>query len=526
MPKKMIKTCTEISLAVSRRSFLGISAGLVLYPTLALLGGQAGAEERVGNFGPQQDAALPFTITFKEITQLNGTPPALHSHQVASTDSDDWLLIGGRGGPAELIMGQKTPQISQTGLHGFNPPAAKVDNFPRKSYNTNLWVYNPTTGAVVSFDTEQLPVDLARPLQATSQQSWFDRDTDTLTLIGGYGWNADLTDMVTFDTMIQVNVSDLVAAIKAGVSADQVSGLFQMTSDPLLQVTGGDLIKSGNDFFLVMGQKFMGQYFAFGVGVPGGATQEYTEEVRQITMVPGAFKILNIAQLSQPDRAELHRRDLNVEITIDATTGQPLIGIYGGVFKGGGPLGFEKPILFEPSNGSFSVQDTGVQLFNGYATSVVPIWSDTDQIMSQVFFGGIGHGVYNLHDEPSGLDNDGMPFGSDISVLTHSKDGSWAEYVLMDPTPGNQLVGANSSFVPKPSLRTSGTFQHENVLMLDALPADGPVLIGWIYGGIWAEMPQPPKHVAQGDEVPTHATNQIFEVYVSRTPGSAIPVLP
>jgi hypothetical protein len=270
----------------------------------------------------------------------------------------------------------------------------------------------------------------------------------------------------------------------------------------------------------------MGQYFAFGVGMPKTTTQEYTEEVRQITMAPGKFEILDVARLSQLDRAELHRRDLNVEMTIDAVTGLPQIGIYGGVFKAGGPGGFEKPILFDPASGSFHVQDTGRQIFNAYATSVIPVWSKSKGIMSQVFFGGIGHGVYHTTDDPIGLDNDGMPFGMDISVLTHSRSGDWAEYVLPDPVPGQQLLGANSVFITDPTLRQSGTIEHETIVNLDDLPEGQTTLVGWIHGGILADSPQPPKGPPDGgDEVPTVATEKIFEVHLSRAAGAAVPVL-
>jgi len=332
--------------------------------------------------------------------------------------------------------------------------------------------------------------------------------------------------MVTFDTMIQVNVSDLIGRIRAHYDASEVARLFKMVQHPLLQVTGGELIKSGDDFFLVMGQKFMGRYFAFGSGLPPGTTQEYTEEVRQITLVPGRFEILNIARLSQADRSELHRRDLNVEVTFDAVSGRQVIGIYGGVFKTGGPGGFEKPILFDPEDGTFRVQDHARQLFNGYATSVIPVWSEQAGIMAQVFFGGIGHGVYHTHKEVLGLDNDGMPFVSDISVLTHSRDGTWSEYVLPDPVPGNQLLAANSVFVPVPELRRKGAIGPENIVQIDKFTDGQRVMIGRIYGGILAAMPQPPKHVEKGDEVPTEATDKIFEVYITRAPGAAIPVLP
>lgn len=513
----------DLSATVPNRPGTGIKTVMISL-AMVFCAGLASAEEQVGNFGPPANGALPFTIEFVEVKPLKGTPPALHSHRVAATLDGDWLLVGGRGGPADEVLGSN-PAVPQSGLHGFNPPAAKAPNFPLKSYNRHIWVYNPVSGETHSFDTDQLPVELARPLQSTSQQSWYDRGSNILTLVGGYGWNADNSDLVTHDTMIQVDVSDLIPAIKAGVDAKTIGAMFQILHDPLLQVTGGELVKVGSDFFLMLGQNFNGQYFAFGVGLPSGTTQEYTEEVRQITMVPGAFKILNIAKLSMDDRSELHRRDLNIDMAIDATTGEHRIGIYGGVFKEGGPGGFEMPIFFDPKNGSFSVQTKGRQIFNAYATSVVSVWSDSASVMSQVFFGGIGHGVYNTHGEVLGLDNDGMPFGSDISVLTHSRDGTWAEWVLEDPVPGNQLLAANSVFVPAPDLQKNGVIPDDNIIRVDQLP-NPPLktLVGRIYGGIWAAMPQPPKHVEQGDEVPTHATNQIFEVYITRTPGSAIPV--
>ena len=429
---------------LTRRSFLSNTAmaTVALATATTLFSQPAHAESRVGTFGPEQADALPFQITFTEVEPA-GNPPALHSHRVAATDGGDWLMLGGRGGPANEVGGDN-PKIPQSGLHGFNPPAAKTENFPRRSRNTHIWVYNPESGQVDKFDTNQLPLDLARPLQATSQQSWYDRERDTMTIVGGYGWNEDMSDMVTFDTMIQVNVSDLIAHIRAGSDAATIAALFRMLRHEMLRVTGGELIKAGSDFFLVMGQKFMGRYFAFGSGLPPGTTQEYTEEVRQISLVPGKFELLNIARLSQADRSELHRRDLNVKVTMDAKTGEPVIGIYGGVFKAGGPGGFEKPVLFDPRDGTFRVQDNGHQLFNAYATSVIPVWSADAGVMAQVFFGGIGHGVYHTHDEVLGFDNDGMPFGSDISVLTHGRDGAWAEFVLPEPVPDNQLLAANS----------------------------------------------------------------------------------
>jgi hypothetical protein len=113
--------------------------------------------------------------------------------------------------------------------------------------------------------------------------------------------------------------------------------------------------------------------------------------------------------------------------------------------------------------------------------------------MSQVFFGGIGKGVYHPHLPVAGLDNDGMPYVSDISILTHRFDGSWKEFVLAKPTPRNQLIGANATFFINPLLRKSGWVSDEEIILLDEMPKGQRMLIGWIFGGIWAGQPQPPN---------------------------------
>ena len=477
-------------------------------------------QQQVGKFGPETEAALPFTISFSEVSHPNGHPPALHSFRIAVSDDGTWLMLGGRGAPADKI-----DDVQQSGLHGFNPPAAQKNNFPRPSYNRYIWTYHPDTGETAHFDTETLPTELARPLQTTSQQSWYDREADLLTIVGGYGWNEDLTDLKTYDSMIQVPLGPLIEAVESFASADEIAKLFKKLHHPMLQVTGGDMVKVGNTFYLVFGQKFMGSYFAFGAGLPSGTTQEYTEEIRAITMVPGQFEILNISALPKDNPEEYHRRDLNIGLTIDAPSGEPRIAAYGGVFKKGGPGGFEHPILFDAGEGIISVETQGRQIFNAYATAVIPIWAEDAGVMSQVFFGGIGRGVYHTHGQDIGLDNDGMPFGSDVSVLTHDKTGAWAEFVLEKPVPRNQLLATNGAFIPAPEIRADGHLVEDGIIALDTLPEGGEVMIGWIYGGILAGMPQPPKHPEAGDEVPTSATDKIFEVYLSRTPGAAIPVL-
>ncbi len=488
-----------------------------------ILAGPADANERVGNFGPVTDGALPFTLAFSENADPPGSPPALHSFALAARPDGTWLMLGGRGGPADQVAKDRIPQ---SGMHGFNPTVAGNANFPKPSYNTAIWVYSPMTGESLSYDLSQLPDAIAKPLQTTSQQSWYDRKTDQMTVVGGYGWNPEGTDLITYDTMIQFKAGDVIDAIRQGLDATAIAGLFQVLHDPMLQVTGGELVKVGSTFYLVFGQDFQGGYFAFGESLPAGTTQAYTEEVRQITMVPGKFEILGISAWAKDHPEEYHRRDLNVRLTRDATNGKPRIGVYGGVFKRGGPGGFDTPILMDPVVRAITLETGGSQLFNGYATALIPIWADSAKTMSQVFFGGIGHGVYHTQDEPVGIDNDGMPFGSDISVMTHHGDGSWAEFVLPEPVPGNQMLAANGVFVINPQLVHAGHVSDDDIILLDTLPDGQDVLIGWVYGGILSDSPQPPKDPSKGKEAPTRASDKVFEVHLSRSPGAAIPVLP
>lgn len=510
-----------------RRLFAGLAVAA------AALAAPVAANERVGNFGPVTDGALPFTMTFTEIADPPGTLPALHSFELAARPDGTWLLLGGRGGPASEIerdkpapSGSGDDTIPQSGLHGFNPPAPGApNNFPVRSFNNRLWVYNPLTGESLSYDLDQLPPEIANPLQTTSMQAWYDRSSDAMTVVGGYGWNGDKSNLVTYDTMIRFPVGPLVDAIRRGDPPDSVAKLFSVARDPGLQVTGGDLVKWGDDYLLLFGQNFNGMYFAFGAGLPSGTTQEYTDEIRQISMAPDG-SILGVAPFAHDPNGEYHRRDLNVRMTRDAVSGAPRVGVYGGVFKDGGPAGFQHPILVDPDARTGVVQTDASQLFNGYATAVVPVWAESAQVMAQVFFGGIGRGVYHTSPEPVGMDNDGMPFGMDISVLTQNGEGAWHEFVLPEPIPGSLLLGANGQFVPHPKARIDQLVTDDGLVLLDKLPPDEDTLVGWIYGGIEAAMPQPPKKPSEGEEAPTWASDRLFEVRVRPSPGAAVPVLP
>jgi hypothetical protein len=135
---------------------------------------------RVGVFGYEDPEALPFAIEFHEVLPAPGAPPSLHSFQSATVDSGHWIMIGGRGAP----HGATQEQLSMTGEHTFNPSAAPhPENFPKASFNKMIWVYHPVTGEMATFDTHDLPGEIGVALRATSQQSWYDRESGDLWII-------------------------------------------------------------------------------------------------------------------------------------------------------------------------------------------------------------------------------------------------------------------------------------------------------------------------------------------------------
>lgn len=60
-------------------------------------------------------------------------------------------------------------------------------------------------------------------------------------------------------------------------------------------------------------------------------------------MVPGGFELLDIRALPEDDPQDYHRRDLIMDLAVDAPSGEPRVWIYGGVFSDGDLCGFVMP---------------------------------------------------------------------------------------------------------------------------------------------------------------------------------------
>lgn len=455
------------------------------------------------------DSALPFTIQFIEKSYGSLPPlPRLQSYVSAFRADGKLLLVcGGR----------------RQGLHTFKE--APHHNFIADSSNNYMYVINLESGQFWSFDANQLSPELAAPLQSTNQQAYHDATSDRMYIVGGYGWTADKKNMVTFNTLITFKVADIIQAIVQGASPSTMESLIRVSQDDRWAVTGGELIIMDDIFYLVFGQKFMGEYRAFG---GGDFTQEYTEEVRMFTLDTATLKIRVYSNNTNtsPDRP-FHRRDGNIIEDVDPQTGSPRITAYGGVFKPGiiGPYTYP---VYITGTAQPVVDNTVNQKFSQYECPVISVYdsSGTNPAVYHTFFGGIGH--YYYFQTPGQKDtfeyatgqgrNDGFPFVADITTFIQRADGTFDEFIHTSPIVNNRLLGTSLRFIPLPYTLTKNYSFPNRVFRLDKLQLNQTVLLGYIYGGIEANNPLP-----YIPNTGTSVSNSVFQVVLTRTPSPAIP---
>jgi hypothetical protein len=471
--------------------------------------GQPSSQPGPGNESAGGTSTVPFRIEFVEKKYASNNPlPGLQSYAIAVTKSGKWIISGGRS----------------QGLHTFKGAPAK--NFLPNLSNNFIYLVNPLDGSFTSFDVNTLPPDISAPLQANNQQYYYDKETDMMYIVGGYGWNVGQTNMLTFNTIMRYKVSDMELAMSSSPSADMINGLIARSSNDIFAVTGGALFRMGAEFYLVFGQRFDQQYRAFG---GSDFTQKYTEEVRIFKLKPGSLDVLSAGATTNtaPDHP-FHRRDGNIVNDLDPTTGAPRITALGGVFEPGVIGAYTYPIYIY-GTGTPSMNRYISQKFCQYQCPVISVYNNTGNLLPAVyhtFFAGISHYYYS--QTPSQHDaylkvtaegrNDGFPFIADISTLVFRSDGSWDEYIQMDPTPGNRLVGSSVPFILSRSIMDNGYTYPNGVINLGKMPAGNRQLVGYIYGGVEAVNPLP-----LAANTGTTVSNSVFEVYL--TPATT-PVRP
>lgn len=430
----------------------------------------------------QQTQTVPFTLTWQPVTIPN--LPALQSFARA-TNNGRWLLLTGR----------------RAGLHGFAPPP--TNNFPPAEMNDSIYVVDPAARQVWSMPVNVFPDSVADLLRVTNAQSV--QNGNTLYVIGGYGMNSATGRMMTFPTLMAIDVPAAMTAV-TNKDAAGLRAAITWSHDWRLAVTGGELQRLGSTYYLIFGQQFDGLYDPNDSNIGVTFTQRYTEQIARFTLTtsggrPAIGTYYAPYTTTAPNRP-YHRRDLS-SAPIMTPAGTPGLGIYGGVFAPGNDSTYRQAVYINGA-GMAPVLDRYTQYMSQYTGAMLPAFSSSRGTMYTTMFGGISlHQVDRTATPDSLVRNDTVPFISAVTTLVRRRDGSSFECVWADSLPG--LLGAEAVLLPAPGVPN---FDNE-VVRLDGVTAS--MTVGYFYGGIRAQQP---------NFGPSTATNTVLQMTMTPQPST------
>ena len=408
-------------------------------------------------------SGLPYSISMQQVDMGSQTLTGLQSY-AAGTYNGEYVFVDGRA----------------NGLHGFGNDGNH--NFPPKYQNTDIMVLDPVTHqswtrTITNSDLSQSEI---ASLSATAPE--FAQQGNTLYVAGGYLYDSVTNNFTTYSTLTALDLGGVVDWVKNGNS--NLSTSVRQTTDPTLQVTGGDLhFTTNGTALLTFGQNFEGPYTA-------GANGTYTEQVRSFSILDsgtgGSLSITNITASTPTDANR--RRDLNVVPLAQIGSNSPTLVALSGVFTTNtGIWTVPVEITANGSNVTTAMADptasnTFRQAMNNYHSPTVSLYSPSlhqDQIM---ILGGISEGYFSNNI----LTNDtGYGWTSQSSVVIRDTNGSYSQYYLGDIFPNISFPGTNTpalfggsaEFLANPDLPMIG-----GVINMDAL-TNGTTL-GYVFGGI------------------------------------------
>jgi hypothetical protein len=373
----------------------------------------------------------------------------LHSYAFAQHDGK-WLLIGGR----------------KDGLHARQP----FNAFPASSNNTDIIVVDVAAGQYWAQPLNVLPSSIAEQLQSTNMN--FYQESDTLYIIGGYAYSATAADHITFPNLTTINVSGLMSAVMTGGA---ISSYFKQITNNNFAITGGQLGKIADTFYLVGGHRFDGRYNPMGNPT---YTQTYSNQIRKFSIDNSNTNLSYSNYSTITDQVHLHRRDYNLLPQV-FPNGELGYTISAGVFQIGVDLPFLYPVDIRASG--ITPQTNFNQYLSHYHSPKACLFDSSRNQMHSLFFGGLSQYYY---DNGSLIQDDLVPFVKTISRMSRMPNGTLEEVVFDTEMPN--FKGAGAEFIPNLQLPH---FSNE-VIKIDQIGSD-TILLGHIYGGILSPAQNP-----------------------------------
>jgi hypothetical protein len=338
-------------------------------------------------------------------------------------------------------------------------------SFPQSQNNTDIFVVDVFAQEVWSASINSLPTEIGEQLQSTNMN--FYQDEDTLYIVGGYAYSNTVNQHITFPNLTSVQVD---STIKAIIKGESIAPFFKQISDPVFAITGGQLGKIGNVFYLVGGQKFDGLYNPMGGPT---FTQIYSNQIRKFTLDNSGSQLSYGDYETITDPVHLRRRDYNLlpQIFPDGTYGYT---ISSGVFQENVDLPFLYPV--DISDSGHTPRTDFNQYLSHYHSAKVALYDSQKNEMHNLFFGGISQYYYQ---DGKLIQDTQVPFVKTISRLSRLSDGTLKEYQLPVEMPG--FKGASAEFIPNHAL----PHYPGEIIKLSNIEQD-TIQIGHIFGGIFS----------------------------------------
>ncbi len=404
------------------------------------------------------------------------TMPALHSYASAQHENY-WVFIGGR----------------RDGLHG---------QFPATSYNLNsandsIYIVDINTLDIWSYPTNNFPTTIKNQFNAANFQNY--NENESMWIIGGYGWSEGENKKISFPYLTEIEIEPFIDAIKVG--NDPLPFIHQIQDDRLA-ITGGNMSKLGDYFYLVMGHNFSRDYNSFD---KFSYDQVYANDIKKFTMSYDGNGILNGINdyEAEEDTMHYHKRDFNLVPFIQADR-NPALMAYSGVFQYTSNLPWLDCVAISES-GNY-VYEGFEQLLSQYHCPTLPIYDSLHNNMQTIFFGGMG--LYHWYENEPVIVDSLIPFVKTISTVIRKADGSMKEELLPITMP--ELEGTNAHFF----YTTDAPIYSNGILDLNKLSDGQKTLVGYIHGGIIADEPNVFEIIGSGF---SSASNRIYKVYITRT---------
>lgn len=507
-----------------KASYLNL-LGFILFGTMlwSCSGKPAANNQDTPTADSSKTTQYTYTVSLSEIK--GSKAPSLQSF-VHAVEGNEWLLFGGRTNDvADKTMG---------GMHNFSNYSN--EGFPKKTFNTNLFVYNvqDTMLYQMSVDSciakmiENLPA--LKGMQAKLRSIFVNSNPqiaeqgDYIYVLGGYGvgYQGD-AGYITYPQVAKIQIKTLIKLIKKeALSKDEWNELIKVNlnlPEPVI-ATGGEMFIINNTFYLAGGHNFQ--------EAGKKSFQKYLDAVQPFELADSSDHFLKVTvgktiTDNLPDSTTIFRRRdapiVPIMSKIDNTL-KPGIALYAGVFTyGDDGTAWPDAIYIHPQTqtkeGQFYTYDKPYNQMgnNAYSCADFGGYDGNSETLHTFLLGGIG----------AGKDDTELSFTNNGLQITYNTQLDMLTTVLTKPQSTPQSLpevynsdtlkhGAEAALMPNEKLVKMP--DSEIIDLNKSFGEANTIDIGYVYGGILSKSAAPGGS-SKGQSMASH---KIWKVTLTRKP--------